>query len=150
MLLTVTDVISRLITGGSVPGLLEFTEVALVFLVFCGIAYGQQQKTHVAVTLVTSRLPERIGRTVVVLGLLIILALFAWATFATGSQALDSVMRQEARFGLAAVPIWPARVVLPIGFFLLFGETLIQLLNVIGGREKIREESLPVESEILS
>lgn len=73
MLLTVFDVVSRLVGGGSVPGLLELSEVALVFLVFCGIAYGQQKRIHVSVSLLTSRLPERTGRVAVAFGLIFIL-----------------------------------------------------------------------------
>lgn len=150
MLLTVVDVFSRLVGGGSIPGLLELSEVALVFVVFCGIAYGQQHRTHVAVSLLTSRLPEKLGRILVSIGLIVILGTFIWATYATGVQAIESTMRQESRFGITAVPIWPARLLIPVGFALLFLETLIWLLQVLGGKEQIRDESPVSEEELFS
>lgn len=149
MVLTVLDVVSRLAGGGSVPGLLELSEVALVFLVYCGIAYGQQKRIHVSVSLLTSKLPERTGRAVVVVGLLFVLVIFGWATYATGTQAIESVLRGEVRFGITKVPIWPARLVIPVGFLLLIGEVLIQLLHVLQGREQIRGEE-PISEEELS
>lgn len=149
MLLTVIDVVSRIAGGGSVPGLLEISEVALVFLVFGGIAYGQQQRIHVSVNLVVSRLPERIGRVAVAIGLVVMLVIFAWATWASGEAALESVARGEVRFGITQVPVWPARLMIPVGFGVLWFETLIQLLMVIRGEEDIRGES-PVSEEELA
>lgn len=150
MLLTVVDVFSRMGGTGSIPGLLELSEVALVFVVFCGIAYGQQHRTHVAVSLVTSRLPEKVGRIAVSIGLVIILGVFIWATYATGVQAIESTIRQEARFGITAVPIWPSRILIPIGFALLFFETVIQLIQVLKGEEQIRDEYPVSEEELFS
>lgn len=150
MLLTVVDVFSRMGGGGSIPGLLELSEVALVFVVFCGIAFGQQHRTHVAVSLLTARLPENLGRVLVSIGLVVIMVIFVWATYATGVQAIESTMRQESRFGITAVPIWPSRILIPVGFGLLLLETLIQLIQVVKGEEKIRDESPISEEELLS
>ena len=146
MLLTVIDVFSRWFARGSIPGLLEFSDVALVFLVYCGIAYGQQKRIHVSVSLVTSRLPENIGRIAVSIGLVVMLVLFAWATYATGIQAVESVMRGEVRFGITQTPIWPARIMIPVAFALLIGEVLIQLIDVLRGEEPIRAEP-PISEE---
>ncbi|MFV0453019.1 MAG: TRAP transporter small permease [Propioniciclava sp.] len=146
MILTVADVVSRLAGGGSVPGLLELSEVALVFLVYCGIAYGQQKRTHVSVSLLTSRLPEKVGRTFVAVGLVVTLGILAWATYASGMQAIESVLRNEVRFGITKVPIWPARIMIPIGFFLTFGEMLIELFAVLRGEEKVHSDT-PVIDE---
>ncbi len=147
MLLTIIDVFSRLSGGGSIPGLLELSEVSLVFLVFCGIAYGQQKRIHVAVSLLTARLPIAAGKAAVSAGIIVLLFILGWATYATGMQAIESVMRGEVRFGITKVPIWPARIMIPIGFGLLFCEFVIQLLAVIRGEEVIRGE-VPPEEEI--
>lgn len=148
MMLTVVDVSSRLLGFGSVPGLLELSEVALVFLVFSGIAYGLQTRTHVAVSIVTARLPEKAGRAVVSVGLIILIALLVWALWATADTAIASMMRNEVRFGITHIPIWPARIMIPIGLLFTLGEALIQLRAVLGGAERIRGEVPEADKEI--
>lgn len=148
MVLVVIDVISRLLGLGSVPGLLEISEVTLVFLVFCGIAYGMQTRTHIAVTLVTSRLPEKLGRALVTLGLVVLLVVLAWALWATGNTAIQSTLRGEVRFGITQVPIWPARIMIPIGLLVLIGEVILQLVLVLKGEEEIRGEAPVAEEEL--
>ncbi|MFV0407562.1 MAG: TRAP transporter small permease [Propioniciclava sp.] len=150
MVLTVTDVVSRLAGGGSIPGLLELSEVALVFLVYCGIAYGQQKRTHVSVSLLTSRLPENMGRAAVVTGLIVTLLIVAWATYATGMQAIESVMRNEVRFGITKVPIWPARIMIPIGLFVTLGEMIIELAAILRGDEQIHSDTPQVDEAAIA
>lgn len=134
MLLTVVDVLVRLVVGGSVPGLLEYSEVAMVFLVMCGIAYGQQQRVHVSVDLVTSRLrPPAAGR--VVGGGLVIAALaLCWLAYASGVSAVESIRSGEVRYGITEVPLWPARVMVPIGAGLVAAELVIQAASAFRGR----------------
>lgn len=148
MVLIVIDVVSRMLGRGSVPGLLEMSEVALVFLVFCGIAYGLQTRAHVAVTLVTSRLPEKAGRIIVSIGLIVLTAVLVWALWATTNTAIQSTMRGEVRFGITQMPIWPARIMIPVGLLVLIGEVLIQLRAVLNGEEQIRGEVPEADKEI--
>jgi TRAP-type C4-dicarboxylate transport system permease small subunit len=148
MVLTVVDVTTRIAGGGSVPGLLEYSEVALVFLVFCGIAFGHQKRIHVAVDLVTARMPRHLGRIAVATGIIVLLVILAWTVYATGIAAIESVERGEVRFGITKVPIWPARVMIPVGFFLMWCEGVIQLIAVLSGQEKIRDTMPSVEGEV--
>jgi len=146
--LIVVNVISRRLGRGSIPGLLELSEVGLVFLVFCGIAYGLQTRTHVAVTLATSRMSAKMGRIAVAVGLVILIVVLAWALWATADMAIKSTIRGEARFGITHVPIWPARIMIPVGLFFTLGEAVIQLIAVIRGEEKIRGEMPDADKEI--
>lgn len=134
MTLIIVDVFARVFTGRSVPGLLELGEVALVFLVYAGVAQAQQTNTHVAVDLLTSRLPKRVATVTIIAGLLVAEAVIAWAVYATWIQALSSVDIREARYGITSVPIWPARLMIPIGLFLLLFEIAIDISEVIRGR----------------
>jgi TRAP-type mannitol/chloroaromatic compound transport system permease small subunit len=43
-------------------------------------------------------------------------ALFvSWAAWLTAMEGLASMERGEFRFGIVAVPVWPAKLVIPIG-----------------------------------
>lgn len=148
LILIVADVVSRWLGRGSVAGVLEISEVALVFLVFCGIAYGLQSRTHVAVSLVTSRLPVRLGRVVVSVGLIVLLAVLGWALWASADVAIHSVVQGEVRFGITQVPIWPARIMIPIGLLALIGEVLLQFAAVLTGEEEVRGENPVNEEEV--
>lgn len=141
MALTCTDVFSRTFTGRSVPGLLELGEVALVVLVYSGIAQAQQANVHVAVNLLTARLPVAVARTFIVIGLSFAAIVVAWGVYATGALAIDSVARQESRFGITAVPIWPARLLIPLGLLLLLAEIGIDIADVAAGRDSRDERA---------
>ncbi len=56
MLLTAGDVIGRDILGRPVPGAVELSQYVLAVFVLLGLAYTQQVKGHVTVSLVTSKL----------------------------------------------------------------------------------------------
>lgn len=143
MTLTCADVFSRILTGGSVPGLLELGEVALVVLVYAGIAQAQQANVHVAVDVLTARLPVAVARTLIIIGLSFAALVVAWAVYATGVLAIDSVERQESRFGITAVPIWPARLLIPLGLLLLLAEIGIDIADVAAGRDSRDEPVTP-------
>ncbi len=139
MALTCVDVVSRTVTGKSVPGLLEMSEIVLVLLVYLGIAHAQQTKTHVAVNLVTSRLPWPFARAVIVGGLVVVELILVWAVYATSVFAVEAVQSSEARYGITAVPIWPARIVLPLGLFLLLLELAIDTVETLASRVPVDE-----------
>lgn len=129
MLLTVADVTQRWATGRSMAGVLEFNEILMVAVVYLGLAYTQRRDEHVSVDLLVTRLPRRARRWVEAVALLLaimVVGLLLWATLETG---LESYARREFRFGLRAVPIWPARLVIPLGLLFLSLEILRSLAN---------------------
>lgn len=119
MLATALDVGSRIITGRSVPGVIEVTEVVLVISVYFALLTAGRDGQHIRVRLLTDRLVPPVRRVVRSLGLAISILIVGWLTWATASKAIDSVISGEYRIGLAHVPIWPARVAIPLGLLLL-------------------------------
>lgn len=110
-------------------GQVEWSEVLLVTIVFLAFAHAQRTRQHVAVDLVTRRLPDRPQRWVQAAGdALGALFLFAvsWTAF---SIALDSMAEREARYGATGAPIWPARVILAIALLLTAMRLLLQALG---------------------
>ncbi|MGM7678599.1 TRAP transporter small permease [Microbacterium sp. A94] len=119
MTATVVDVVSRTLTGRGLPGVIEITEIVLVATVFFGMMTSGRDGQHIRVTLLTDRLPEAAARIVRTLGLISALVIVGWLTWVTIEKAIVSVQTAEYRFGLISVPIWPARVAIPIGLVCL-------------------------------
>ncbi|NLS10700.1 TRAP transporter small permease [Nesterenkonia sp. MY13] len=131
----VTDVTTRYITGGSMPAMVELSESALVVAVFFGLAWAGASGAHVAVSLVTDRLPDGVNRILTVVVWLLATGFTAWMTFATYERAVSSTDRSETRMGLVEWPIWPLRWVIVIGLAAFLLVCVINLLRAVRGRE---------------
>lgn len=128
MIFITIDVVVRTTSGASVPGVLELSETVLVAAVFLGMAYTGATNGHIAVDLVTDRIPKQISRWVVAVGWTLTCVILAWMLYATGVRAIDSLQSNETRMGLVNWPLWPARWFIVIG---LFAMLLIAIANVV-------------------
>lgn len=131
MLTTTADVLRRTATGRALPGSVEYGELLMVGMVFLGLAYAQHQKEHVSVSVLTSRLPVRSAMVVRTTGMLTMVGFLLWLSVAAYGEAMRSLASGEYRFGLLQVPMWPARLVIPVGVALLALETLIDLWDAV-------------------
>lgn len=138
MLLTAGDVAMRSLTGRSIAGAQEVTETLMVAVVYLGIAYALYKREHVAVSVFTLRLPVRLRFALRLVGQAVMLALVVWIIWRTGAQAWRSWLNGEVRFGLLQVPVWPARMAIPVGMtaFLLQGllDAYDQIVALATGR----------------
>ncbi len=132
MLPTVVDVTYRKLFGPSIPGLLEYGEVGLVVVVFLGMAHAMETGTHVYTPILTSRLPGRVSGALRLAGLVPVWVLVALMVVGTARLALESIEIGEYTFGLAAVPIWPAKVAIPIGLAAMLVELTIRICECAG------------------
>ena len=115
MMLTVVDVVLRSGRGRGVEGATEMSEVALVGVVFLGMTAAQTTRSHISTPLMTSMMPPRLGHVTRALSLAGSAVFIAWVTYETGGTALSSFEAREFRYGIVSVPVWPARVLIPIG-----------------------------------
>jgi|TARA_B100001146_G_scaffold209953_2_gene207396 TRAP-type C4-dicarboxylate transport system permease small subunit len=127
MLLTLTEVISRAVSGRSMPGIVEYSEVILTISVFLALGLTQAEGQHITTSIMTSRLHDRPRRAVIgvfgLVGIIVVVVMVA----VTAIVAIQSIRTGEYRFGLARVPLSPARVAVVIGltvFLVEYGMTL--------------------------
>lgn len=113
-----TDVVARLVSGRSLPGLVEASETLLVTLIFLGLAFASYTGGQITMDLVTSALPKRVSAWVRFAGDLVTLTLLGWMLVATASRAIDSFLGGEFKFGLVHWPLWPARTSIVVGLAL--------------------------------
>jgi TRAP-type C4-dicarboxylate transport system permease small subunit len=130
-----SDVLARSLTGRGIPGAIEYSEVAMVGLVFLALGYAQVTDSNVGVSYFLDRLPERARFVVRLIGLLAAMVVVAWMAYLTGLGAIESFLSGEYRFGLAEVPVWPARATIPIGLILLFLVMVVQVVRIVIRRD---------------
>ncbi|OGP64287.1 MAG: C4-dicarboxylate ABC transporter substrate-binding protein [Deltaproteobacteria bacterium RBG_13_47_9] len=127
MLITSGDVLTRDVFKHPIPGTVELSQYMLAVFVLLGLAYTQQVKAHVAVSLVTSRLPHRTQLTLNILTTLIGLFIFfilAWQGWVVG-------MEERTVSDMLRIPQYPFRLLVAAAAFLVCLELLIDLGEVI-------------------
>lgn len=127
------DTLLNALFKAPLPGVVEITETLLVAVIFLGVAYSLQTGRHVAVDVLTTRLPHRarMAAKLVSLGLTgLVFGLIAWRGTVS---AADSVEFMEIAPGLLPVPIWPAKIALALGAWMTLLECLRQLVRLLAG-----------------
>lgn len=140
MILTSADVVLRYIVGSPIKGAYEISEILFLSAVFLGLAYTQVYKEHVQVEVLTSLLPLRAQ--VILETFMLLLALFIYVIL--GWQGTEdfvkSVASGEYRWGLIQIPLWPARLMIPLGASVLclrlFGEIVLNLRSLLCRRKE--------------
>lgn len=83
-LLTCTDIVLRNLSLGSIHGMIDITQLAMMYSVFAAIAYAFGKRSHVAVTVLSDLLPTGLSRVLAIAGWLagvLFLAVLSWAAF---------------------------------------------------------------------
>ena len=123
MLITAADVVSRDLFNHPIAGVVELSGYFLAIFILLGLAYAQQVKAHVTVSIVTSRLPRPVqlflNILVALIGLLIFIVL-VW-------QGLVVGMEERTVSDLLRVPQSPFRLLVAIAAFLVCLELLIDI-----------------------
>lgn len=117
-LLTFVQVVLRYVFGTGLVWSLEVTTYLFAWLVLIGMSYGVRTQAHIAVDLLTSRLPPRAARGVAVVAFVCSLAYCALMIY--GSAAfVDRLMALGNDARDIPVPRWLLTAVMPFGFALL-------------------------------
>lgn len=123
----VLDVTWRGITGGSIPGMIELVETFMVVVVFLGLAHAEATGAHVRMNLVTNVLPLKARCVVKATGMAICSIVSVWMAYSSSVRAVMSTALREVRPGLLQFPVWPARILIAVGFILLALEYVIRV-----------------------
>lgn len=128
---TTLDVIVRAVTGNPISGVFEFTELALVMLVFLGAGWAQRGDAHIRVTVLTDRLSgaarARVTGLAWAIGALALLMLALPAT----NEAIYSISIWEFRWGYVKIPIWWTKASMAIGLWFACIQMAIQSIQTL-------------------
>ena len=128
MFISVIDVVLRQFFSSGLGGAIEISEILLVAVVFLALMAGEMTNTHVRTPVLMERMSGRTASIMHLVGLIPATVFLGWATFQTALQGLHSAALGEFRFGVIFVPIWPAKLIIPIGLAAL---TIAVVLKVI-------------------
>ncbi len=145
LLMLVAEVAVRELVGRSLLGTIELSEVLLVFIVALGTAHAQRTGAHVSTDLVTSRFPPVTGAAIRVTGMTIAAGFLLWTAWASAERGVASFRSGESRFGITEVPVWPARLVLPLGLALLAVQCLLMAKDAWHRRHAPTTDPVPAE-----
>ena len=136
MVLVVFDAVVRKLAF-SVPGLYETSELFMVGIVFLGAGYVMARGRHIRVDLFVDRLNPRWRRYVEIVVLAMVVIAFTLVLWRSGDAAYTAWHIGEARSGLIKYPVWPAKVLVPIGISVLWLRLVVDLVRaVVRGEEE--------------
>jgi len=134
MLLTTADVLCRNLLNRPIAGAVELSEYLLSIFILLGLAYAQQAKSHVGVSLFTSKLSGEAQSVLTILTTLIslfICVILAW-------QGLVVALEERTVSDMLRVPQYPFRLLVAVaGLFTCF-ELLVDLGNAV---RKLKERA---------
>jgi len=115
MLMTVADFTSRNLLNNPIKGVVEISTYLLVGIIFLGFGFAQMKDAHVKVDAITQLLSPAFRSGIKIVTLSLTLAIFSLIAWQGGAVAWESALEGEYRWGLVPIPLWPARLTVPIG-----------------------------------
>lgn len=129
-LITFMQVVARYVFNYSFTWALELTTFLFAGLIFIGISYGVRVGAHIGIDVLTRKLPAGVARIVAIVATLlcilyaVIVFIGAWTY--VGKMYEIGILAQDL-----PVPAWVPRLVLPLGYALLFARMLQVLYALV-------------------
>lgn len=140
MLLVTGDVLGRYLFNSPVHGTTEVIEFMMVALLYFTLAHTQAAKAHIRVEMFVSRLSPKAQLICDEMAYIMGFVLFALITWQATLSAIKAWQLWETTFGVILFPLFPAKVLIPIGSFLF---CLRLLLDSVEGWKTLRRQASP-------
>ncbi|WP_166652479.1 TRAP transporter small permease [Enterovirga rhinocerotis] len=134
IVIVTVDVAGRFLFNMPFHGGVEASELLMVVLVFFGLAAAQQQRQNYTIELLVRHLPPQAQRGFELVGYLVCFVIVVMLAWPSTKQALSSFERGEAGFGVVPFPLWPARILLAVGLWLLAVQFLCDIYRFFADR----------------
>ena len=141
MLAIVVDVSGRYLFNSPLLGGIELNRTLLVVVVFFGLAYTQLEDGHIRMDLLMVRVSPRLKLILEIFSLVIALSVYVYITYTTIPVTIRSILRGEYETGLIPFPMWPARLFMSIGLFILTLQLVADLKSKLTTRDSSRSST---------
>ena len=137
----VIQIVGRKVFNLPLFGYIDIVELSAAIYAFFGVAYCQRLGGHVRMEMFLSRLRRRPlwltegVLTVVAMAVIGVLTVTSWDHFMRAYELGDSTIDAE-------LPIWPAKLAIPIALFFLWLRLLVQLIGFL--RLSVKPDSEPI------
>lgn len=134
MLMAVLSVAGRHFFNMPFPGYVDWIEQAMPLIAFMGIAYTQRNGGHIRMDMLVARLSGRALwlfewlTTLLILGLVLLLIWGSWAHFSRSFDFASPWWSRDSSMDIS-LPLWPAKLLVPLAFSVL----ALRLLNQLWG-----------------
>ena len=133
MFLAVVSVGGRNFFNAPVPGYVDWIEQAMPLIAFMGVAYTQRLGGHIRMDILVGQLKGRtlwLAEFTTAFFMLALMILLVWGTWSHFERSFDFDARFWSRDSSMdiALPIWPAKLLAPVAFFVLCLRLVIQLI----------------------
>ncbi len=124
MVLAVVSVGGRNLFASPLPGYVDWIEQAMPLIAFMGIAYVHREGGHIRMDILVGQLRGRalyVVELITTLVILLLMALLVWGTWSHFGRSFDfsaPLWSRDSSMDIA-LPIWPAKLLAPIAFFVL-------------------------------
>lgn len=128
MVLGVAQILSRKLLNYPIPAYIDIIEIVMVLFAFPSLAFAQRMGDHIRMEIILGRLKGRLFYAIELFGVvaaLVIVAIITWFSYGHFLRAWrlgDSTMD-------GGFPLWPAKLVVPVAFALLFLRLLVQVVG---------------------
>lgn len=136
MLLVTGDVLGRYLFNRPIHGTTEVTEFMMVGLLYFTLAHTQALKAHIRVDMLVSLFSPRARLICEVITYLLGFILFALITWQSLASAIQAWKIGETTFGLILFPLFPAKVLVPIGCFIVCLRLILDFFNGLRNLKK--------------
>jgi len=132
MLLAVVSVAGRHFFNMPLPGYVDWIEQAMPLIAFMGIAYTQRNGGHIRMDMMVARLSGRALwlfewlTSFFVLALMLLLIWGSWAHFSRSFDFSSPLWSRDSSMDIS-LPLWPAKLMVPVAFSVLALRMVIQL-----------------------
>jgi len=133
MLLAVVSVSGRNFFNMPLPGYVDWIEQAMPLIAFMGVSYVQREGGHIRMDMIVGLLRGRalwiveFVTTFLVLILMLLLVWGSWSHFQR-SFGFDMPMWSNDSSMDIALPLWPAKLIVPVAFGVLSLRLILQLI----------------------
>jgi len=138
MVLAVVSVTGRNALNEPLPGYVDWIEQAMPLIAFMGISYVMREGAHIRMDIVVSKLRGRalyVFELITTLAVLLLMVLLVWGTWAHFQRSFDFAAPMWSRDSSMdiALPIWPAKLLAPVAFFVLCLRLCLQVWAYLRG-----------------
>lgn len=132
MVLAVVSVSGRNFFSQPLPGYVDWIEQIMPLIAFMGVAYTQRDGGHIRMDILIGALKGRslwMAEIITTLLILLLMVFLVWGTFSHFLRSFDLAAPLWSRDSSIdiALPIWPAKLLAPIAFFVLCLRLVLQL-----------------------
>ena len=140
-MLVSSNVFMRYVFNSPIPGAFEASGALWVGVVFLSLAYVQAAKGHTAVMVLVSRFPPGVRANLNLVTLILALVVFVIMTWKGAVIAWGDFQVKEVALGTVRFPIWPSKMLVPLGAGLLCLRLMVDIAHQLGQLIKSGDKS---------